>query len=82
MRAFMLNTYDEYGPENICFATTPEAVQEKAMRHYPANPLEEDDNIEFQLLVTNPATKTNKAHDLSPGWGGWQLTILDDAPQA
>ena len=74
MRAFMLNTYDEYGPENICYGLTPEAALEKAMR---LNPLDEDQLADFNRVIADQAARLNATHNLGHGWGGWQLTILD-----
>jgi hypothetical protein len=76
MRAYMLNTYGEHGPETIFFAVTPEELIEKA-RWKEEFPLEDEEKNAFWRLVSEPNTKANKAHDLVCGWGGWQLTILD-----
>jgi hypothetical protein len=70
----MLNTYDEYGPENICYGLTAAAALEKAMR---LSPLDEDQLAGFNRVIADPATRLNDAYNLGHGWGGWQLTILD-----
>ena len=74
MRAFMLNTYDEYGPEDICYGLTAAAALEKAMR---LNPLDEDQLAAFNRVIAESPARLNYAHNLGSGWGGWQLTILD-----
>jgi hypothetical protein len=77
---YMLNTYDEYGPENIAFfpidADMSEALAEyfKAKNFYEDHLSESQDGL--QEWLSDPNRCYNKAKDLCRGWGGVQITEL------
>ena len=77
---YMLNTYDEYGPENIAFfpidADMPAALAEyvKAKNFAEVHWNVSQDTL--QEWLNDPNRGYNKAQDLCRGWGGVQITEL------
>jgi hypothetical protein len=74
---YMLNTYDEHGPENIT-VFPPEADLYAALIEYysAAKTSFAYEVAELSKWLDNIDRKKNEAHDLSHGWGGVQITEL------
>jgi hypothetical protein len=79
---YMLNTYDEYGPENIAFfpidADMSAALAEYVKARNPSEAFLNGDVSQdtLQEWLTDPNRSYNKAQDLCHGWGGVQITEL------
>lgn len=77
---FMLNIYDEYGPEDIA-VFSPDADLRKAVLSYVAKNLVlvDEGASEIEKLnewLTDANHTKNEAQSLSSGWGGVQITEL------
>jgi hypothetical protein len=77
---FMLNIYDEHGPENIA-VFPPDADLRNAVLSYVAKHLVlvDEGASEIEKLnkwLTDANHTKNEAQNLSSGWGGVQITEL------
>jgi hypothetical protein len=74
---YMLNTYDEHGPEDIA-VFPPEADLPASLIEYcsAAKMSFTYEAVELSKWLDNIDRKKNEAHDLSDGWGGVQITEL------
>lgn len=74
---YMLNTYDEHGPENI-HVFGPDADLRAALVDYCVG-FGVDPTHELKILdewLADDDRKVNYAFNLSDGWGGVQITEL------
>ena len=77
---YMLNTYDEYGPENLAFFPLDADMSAALAEYLIATNFDEvhwsENQDGLQEWLNNPSRGYNKARGLCRGWGGVQITEL------
>jgi hypothetical protein len=77
---YMLNTYDDYGPENIAFFPLDADMSAALAEYLIATNFDEvqwsENQAGLQKWLNDPNRGHNKAQDLCYGWGGVQITEL------
>ena len=77
---YMLNTYEEYGPDNIA-VFGPDADMALQLVNYFAEiesvrPASEEEFSNLREWLADEKRVKNQTRDLSGGWGGVQITEL------
>lgn len=74
---YMLNTYDEYGPERIAVFAPDADLREALARYCEEHKLDGiEEELELKSWLSDENRAKNKAHDLCNDWGGVQITEL------